>query len=56
MRTILLDILGLAGYGALCYGLFLRFGPADALISGGAMLLLLALLAARSGKRRELRP
>jgi lipoprotein signal peptidase len=55
MRTILLDMLGLAGYGALCYGLFLRFGLADALISGGAMLLVLALVGARGATKREAR-
>ena len=51
MRQFLLDTLGLAGFGARNYGLYLRFGLADALIYGGSLLLLLALLAARAAKR-----
>lgn len=51
MRQFILDILGLAGFGALNYGLYLRFGLADALIYGGSLLLVLALLAARASKR-----
>ncbi|KJD20525.1 membrane protein [Vreelandella aquamarina] len=51
MRQFLLDTLGLAGFGALNYGLYLRFGLADALIYGGSLLLLLALAAARAAKR-----
>ena len=51
MRQFLLDTLGLAGFGALNYGLYLRFGLADALIYGGSLLLLLALVAARAAKR-----
>jgi hypothetical protein len=51
MRQSLLDTLGLAGFGALNYGLYLRYGLADALIYGGSLLLLLALLAARAAKR-----
>lgn len=54
MRQFLLDTLGLAGFGALNYGLYLRFGLADALIYGGSLLLLLALLAARAVKRSGL--
>lgn len=51
MRQFLLDTLGLAGFGALNYGLYLRFGLADALIAGGSLLLLLALIATRAAKR-----
>ncbi|MFI2816805.1 hypothetical protein [Vreelandella piezotolerans] len=51
MRQFLLDTLGLAGFGALNCGLYLRFGLADALIYGGSLLLLLALVAARAAKR-----
>lgn len=51
MRQVLLDTLGLAGFGALNYGLYLRFGLADALIYGGSLLLLLALVATRANKR-----
>lgn len=53
MRQYLLDTLGLAGFGALNYGLYLRFGLADALITGGALLLVLALLATRAVKRGQ---
>ncbi|MFI0472249.1 hypothetical protein ACGLWX_05935 [Halomonas sp. HMF6819] len=51
MRQLLIDTLGLAGFGALNYGLYLRFGLADALITGGALLLVLALVATRAAKR-----
>tara|TARA_R110001583_G_scaffold18501_4_gene73564 strand:- start:10421 stop:10630 length:210 start_codon:yes stop_codon:yes gene_type:complete len=53
MRQFLLDALGLAGFGALNYGLYLRYGLADALIYGGSLLLVLALLAARAAKRSQ---
>lgn len=53
MRNLILDTLGLAGYGALCYGLYLRFGLADALIYGGTLLILLALAGARAAKRQR---
>lgn len=52
MRQLLFDTLGLAGFGALNYGLYLRFGLADALIYGGSLLLVLALVGARAAKRR----
>lgn len=51
MRHFLFDTLGLAGYGALTYGLYLRYGLADALIAGGSLLLVLALIGARAAKR-----
>ncbi|WP_188112344.1 hypothetical protein [Salinicola aestuarinus] len=51
MRHYLFDILGLTGFGALTYGLYLRFGLADALIAGGGMLLVVALAASRAAKR-----
>lgn len=51
MRHYLFDILGLAGFGALTYGLFLRFGLADALITAGGLLLVLAIFGARATKR-----
>jgi len=51
MRHYLIDTLGTAGFGALTYGLYLRYGLADALIAGGGLLLVLALLAARAAKR-----
>lgn len=53
MRKFLIDSLGLIGFGAMNYGLYLRFGLADALIFAGGMLLLLALAAAKVAKRKE---
>lgn len=53
MRQFLLDTLGLAGFGALNYGLYLRFGLADALIYGGSLLLVMALVATRANKRNN---
>ncbi|NWO11742.1 hypothetical protein HLV40_15225 [Chromohalobacter salexigens] len=52
MRHYLFDILGLSGFGALTYGLYLRFGLADALIFSGALLLALGLAGARAAKRQ----
>ncbi|MDW5376831.1 hypothetical protein R6258_07840 [Halomonas sp. HP20-15] len=52
MRTILIDILGLAGFGCLMGGVYLRYGLDVSLISGGAMLVLLALASATRGGRR----
>lgn len=51
MRHFLFDTLGLVGYGALTYGLFLRYGLADALMASGGLLLVLALVGARAAKR-----
>ena len=53
MRSFLFDLLGVAGFGALTYGLYLRFGLADALISAGGLLLVLALIGARAAKRAD---
>ena len=51
MRSYLIDTLGLAGFGAMTYGLYLRFGLADALIVSGALLMVGALAGARAIKR-----
>lgn len=51
MRHYLFDTLGLAGFGALTYGLYLRCGLADALIASGSLLLVLALAGARAGNK-----
>lgn len=51
MRHFLFDTLGLVGFGALTYGLYLRFGLADALMASGGLLLVLALAGARAAKR-----
>lgn len=53
MRHYLMDTLGLAGFGALNYGLYLRFGLADALICAGGLLLVMALAGARASKRND---
>lgn len=50
MRTLILDTLGLAGFGALNYGIFLKFGLAESLICAGLMLLLASLAGARAAK------
>ena len=52
MRTYLIDPLGLAGFGAMTYGLYLRFGLADALIAAGGLMFVMALAAARASKRK----
>lgn len=51
MRTYFIDTLGLGGFGVMTYGLYLRFGLADALIAAGGMMLVMALAAARASKR-----
>lgn len=51
MRTYLIDFLGLTGFGAMTYGLYLRFGLADALIVAGGLTIVTALAAARAAKR-----
>lgn len=47
MKTLLIDAVGLAGLGCLAAGVHLQFGPGPALIVAGAVLLLVALAAAR---------
>lgn len=51
MRRTILDALGLLGFGTMTYGLYLRFGSANALIVAGGIMLLAALAAARAQKR-----
>ncbi|MEA9393121.1 hypothetical protein SJI19_21715 [Acerihabitans sp. TG2] len=51
MKSLIIDMLGVAGFGALMGGLYLQFGLAIMLQAAGAGLLLFALLAARSKKR-----
>ena len=43
MRKIIIDVLGLTGFGGLMAGVYLRYGVDIALIGGGSLLLLLAL-------------
>lgn len=47
MKSLIIDVAGLAGFCALVGGIYLQFGLAAALMSGGTGLLLWALLAAR---------
>lgn len=47
MKSLIIDVSGLAGFGALVGGVYLKFGVAIALMAGGSGLLLWALLAAR---------
>ncbi|EJA5033873.1 hypothetical protein MX007_002943 [Salmonella enterica] len=53
MKSIIIDVAGLAGFGAIVGGIFLKFGAAVALMAGGCGLLLWALLAARSIKHAD---
>ncbi|MEP9244280.1 hypothetical protein ABKT97_03175 [Enterobacter hormaechei] len=50
MKSLIIDVAGLAGFGALVGGVYLKFGTAAALMAGGSGLLLWALLAARRKK------
>ncbi|CAI1181503.1 Uncharacterised protein [Serratia ficaria] len=50
MKTLIIDVIGLAGLGLLVGGIYLQFGTATALQSAGAALLVFALIAARRGK------
>ncbi|HGE8287402.1 TPA: hypothetical protein ACGD4M_002915 [Serratia marcescens] len=51
MKTLIIDAIGLAGFGLLVAGIYLQFGTAIALQSTGGGLLAFALIAARRGKR-----
>ncbi|CAD5749938.1 hypothetical protein [Escherichia coli] len=50
MKSLIIDVAGLAGFGALVGGVYLRYGLPVALMTGGIGLLLWALLAARRMK------
>ena len=51
MKSLIIDLIGLAGFGMLAGGVYLQFGLANALIFSGGLLLVGALLAAMRGKR-----
>ncbi|ELR4954077.1 hypothetical protein ACF5F1_003997 [Salmonella enterica] len=53
MKSISIDVAGLAGFSAIVGGIFLKFGAAVALMAGGCGLLLWALLAARRIKHAD---
>lgn len=51
MKSLMTDLLGLAGFGMLSGGIYLQFGLAPALMFSGALLLVTALAMAGRGKR-----
>lgn len=51
MKSLIIDIVGLSGFGLLAGGVYLQFGLAPALMFSGGLLLALALLIAKRGKR-----
>lgn len=51
MKSLFADVIGLAGFGLLTSGVYLRFGLAPALMFSGGLLLLGALAMAKRGKR-----
>lgn len=50
MKTLMTDAIGLAGFGSLAAGVYLKFGLASSLIMSGSLLLLYALVVAMRGK------
>lgn len=46
MKNLLTDLLGIGGYSAFCYGLYLKYGLDIALMLGGGGLFCLALMIA----------
>lgn len=53
MKSFIIDVAALAGFGALVGGIYLQCGAAFALIAGGTGLLLWALLAGRGMKHAD---
>lgn len=51
MKSLIIDIFGLAGFGMLSGGVYLQYGLAASLMFSGGLLLVGALLAAMRGKR-----
>lgn len=47
MKSLIIDLLGIAGFGLLSAGLYLQFGMATTLQAAGGGMLLFALMAAR---------
>jgi hypothetical protein len=50
MKSLIIDVFGLAGFGLLMAGIYLRYGTALALIAGGGGMLAFALTAAWRNK------
>lgn len=46
MKSLITDLIGLAGFGTLAAGIYLQFGLAPSLMFGGALSLIYALVAA----------
>ena len=51
MKSLIIDLFGLAGFGLLVAGLYLQYGTAIALMAGGGSMLAFALAAARRNNR-----
>lgn len=51
MKSLIIDLIGLTGFGLMTTGIYLHYGTAIALEVSGGSLLLFALLAARSKRR-----
>lgn len=54
IRKLIIDASGLAGFVALIAGVYLRFGLSVALMIGGGMALVAAILATKRGGRRAI--
>ncbi|CAH6579990.1 hypothetical protein M3B74_00290 [Citrobacter freundii] len=51
MKSLIADVIGMAGFGLLTSGFYLQFGLAPALMFSGGLLLVGALAIARRGTR-----
>ncbi|MBB8088837.1 hypothetical protein HEL13_009110 [Escherichia coli] len=51
MKSLIADVIGLAGFGLLTCGFYLQFGMAPALMLSGGLLLVGALAMVRRGTR-----
>lgn len=51
MKSLIADVIGMAGFGLLTSGVYLQFGLAPALMFSGGLLLVGALAIARRGTR-----
>jgi len=51
MKTLIIDLVGLSGFGLLVAGIYQQHGAPVALMFGGSGMLLFALMAAWRGKR-----
>jgi len=51
MKNLMIDAIGIAGFGSMTTGIWLQFGPDPAMIVCGAIALVLALAAAGRGSK-----